>query len=270
MRCGVMSRVDRQRVDWPPPARIFPVLATLLLAGCGGSSERPQAVAVPGPVGEEQKIGRPYQVAGIWYYPREDANYDETGTASWYGPNFHGKPTANGESFDMNAVSAAHPTLPLPSRVRVTNLENGRALIVRVNDRGPFARGRIIDLSRRAAQLLGFARNGTARVRVQLVRDDGSIASRSDPAPRQLAQGEQPLGPLYVQVGSFTDPSNAQEVRRRLRGLDAAIEQARAFGETVYRVRIGPFADEGRARRVLDRVFEHGFYEARIFTERVS
>ena len=98
------------------------------------------------------KIGSPYQIKGQWYYPAVDYQYRETGIASWYGPNFHGKQTANGGGFDMNKVSAAHRTLPMPSMVRVTNLENGRALNLLVNDRGPFARGRIIDLSRRAAE----------------------------------------------------------------------------------------------------------------------
>jgi rare lipoprotein A len=113
------------------------------------------------------KIGKPYEVAGVWYYPKADAEYDETGIASWYGQPFHGRSTANGERFDMNALSAAHKTLPLPSLVRVTNLQNGRSLQIRVNDRGPFVHGRIIDVSRRAAQLLGFERAGTARVRVE-------------------------------------------------------------------------------------------------------
>jgi rare lipoprotein A len=115
------------------------------------------------------KLGKPYQVDGVWYYPAVDYDYAATGIASWYGPDFHGRPTANGETFDMNAVSAAHKTLPLPSIVRVTNLESGRSIIVRVNDRGPFAYGRIIDLSRRAAQLLGFERKGTAKVRVEIL-----------------------------------------------------------------------------------------------------
>ena len=115
------------------------------------------------------KVGKPYRVAGQWYYPRVDYAYSERGLASWYGPNFHGKPTANGETFDMHKVSAAHKTLPLPSVVRVTNLENGRSLVVRVNDRGPFIRGRIIDLSQRAADLLGFVEQGTALVEVQLI-----------------------------------------------------------------------------------------------------
>jgi rare lipoprotein A len=115
------------------------------------------------------KVGTPYQIKGVWYYPRVDYGYDESGIASWYGPNFHNKATANGEVFDQNAVSAAHRSLPLPTVVRVTNLENGRALVVRINDRGPFAHGRIIDMSRRAAQLLDFERRGTARVRVQVL-----------------------------------------------------------------------------------------------------
>src|SRR6185436_8353681 len=100
-------------------------------------------------------------------YPREDQFYDETGIASWYGSDFHGKATANGEQYDMETLTAAHRTLPLPVIVRVTNLENGRSLLVRVNDRGPYARGRIIDLSKRSAQLLGVYERGTARVRVQ-------------------------------------------------------------------------------------------------------
>jgi len=123
------------------------------------------------------KVGKPYQIKGTWYYPAEDYTYDETGIASWYGTKFHGRETANGEIFDMNLLSAAHRTLPMPSFVRVTNLESGRSLNLRVNDRGPFARGRIIDLSRRAAQLLGYEGKGTARVRVQiLARESRSIA----------------------------------------------------------------------------------------------
>ena len=113
------------------------------------------------------KLGEPYEIEHVWYFPSYDSNYDRTGTASWYGHPFHGRPTANGERYDMNEVTAAHPTLPLPSRVRVTNLENGRQLVLRVNDRGPFIDGRLIDVSRRAAQLLGFHREGLTEVRVE-------------------------------------------------------------------------------------------------------
>src|SRR5260370_38409401 len=114
------------------------------------------------------KVGKPYQVDGIWYYPKDDWAYDETGIGSWYGEQFHGHNTANGEIFDLNSLTAAHHTLPMPSIVQVPNVENGRSLELRVNDRGPFAAGRIIDVSRQAAPLLGFERNGTAKVRVQL------------------------------------------------------------------------------------------------------
>lgn len=115
------------------------------------------------------KVGDPYEIRGVWYYPTVDYNYIETGIASWYGPGFHGKLTANGEIYDENDLTAAHRTLPMPSLVRVTNLENGRSLVVRVNDRGPFAHGRIIDLSRRSAQLLGIEQPGTAKVRVEIL-----------------------------------------------------------------------------------------------------
>jgi rare lipoprotein A (peptidoglycan hydrolase) len=119
--------------------------------------------------GGRHKVGKPYRVAGKLYRPREDPDYVETGIASWYGAEFHRRMTANGEWFDMDYLSAAHATMPLPSYARVTNLANGKEMIVRVNDRGPFIDGRIIDLSKRSAELLGFKKQGTARVRVQYI-----------------------------------------------------------------------------------------------------
>ena len=118
------------------------------------------------------KVGSPYQIKGVWYYPAEDFAYSETGIASWYGPYFHGNKTANGETYNQNNLTAAHRTLPMPSAVRVTNLKNGRSIVLRINDRGPFARGRIIDVSRRGAQLLGFEKNGVAKVRVDILPDE--------------------------------------------------------------------------------------------------
>ncbi|MBL8770228.1 MAG: septal ring lytic transglycosylase RlpA family protein [Phenylobacterium sp.] len=152
-------------------------LAILLVAGaslaaCATLEPRypsRQANLPPGAGGGERKIGKPYQVGGVWYVPREQPDYDQVGVASWYGDAFHLKATANGEVFDMNAVSAAHTTLPLPSMVEVTNLDNGRRLVVRVNDRGPFVDNRIIDLSREAARQLGMDRAGLAKVRVRYV-----------------------------------------------------------------------------------------------------
>jgi rare lipoprotein A len=116
-----------------------------------------------------RKVGKPYKVRGRWFTPKLDKNYNEVGLASWYGPNFHGRKTANGEIYDMNHLSAAHPTMPLPSYARVTNLTNGRSVVVRVNDRGPFVKGRIIDLSNRAATVLDTKRHGVAKVRVKYV-----------------------------------------------------------------------------------------------------
>ncbi|OHC77564.1 MAG: hypothetical protein A3G18_07475 [Rhodospirillales bacterium RIFCSPLOWO2_12_FULL_58_28] len=125
------------------------------------------------------KIGDPYSIQGIMYYPAEDYDYTETGIGSWYGADFHGKKTANGETYDMNRLTAAHRTLPMPSYVRVTNLENGRSLVLKVNDRGPFARNRIIDVSRRGAQLLGYELTGTARLRVEILADESrAVAAR--------------------------------------------------------------------------------------------
>ena len=165
-------------LSWRSVARAAAaLLGGLALAGCASAPVQPQPVAAPvAAVTTEQnqapdgafKVGTPYQINGKWYYPAENYNYVEEGIASWYGQDFQGKRTANGERYDMNAVTAAHPTLPLPSMVHVTNLDNGRQLDVRVNDRGPFHSTRIIDLSRRAAQLLGFYDVGTAHVRVEI------------------------------------------------------------------------------------------------------
>lgn len=159
--------------------RILAVMAMLL--GLGACAETQFLITTAKKArddGAQQggyKVGKPYQINGVWYYPAEDYEYNETGIASWYGPQFHGKLTANGEVYDMNDVTAAHRTLPMPSIVRVVNLDNGRSLVVRVNDRGPYARGRIIDLSRRSAQLLGFEGKGTARVRVQVMADESRV-----------------------------------------------------------------------------------------------
>ncbi|MGI9417166.1 MAG: septal ring lytic transglycosylase RlpA family protein [Geminicoccaceae bacterium] len=134
------------------------LLCLIPLAACQSGDHAPKATSV--------KVGKPYQINGEWYYPRMVDRYREIGVASWYGVPFHGRQTANGEVYDMHGMTAAHPTLPLPSIARVTNLENGRTITVRINDRGPFAKKRIIDLSRRAAWELGFKDQGTAEVEV--------------------------------------------------------------------------------------------------------
>jgi rare lipoprotein A len=180
-------------------------LLCLLVANCANNSRVDERYGVsssarlipPGePVpkgGGVYRVGTPYVVGGRVYVPEADPNYNAVGLASWYGADFHGRSTANGEIFDDNAITAAHPTLPLPSYVRVTNLNNGRSLIVRVNDRGPYHGNRIIDVSMRAAHLLGFTNRGVAWVRVQYVgrapiegSDDRVLAStlrENEPAP---------------------------------------------------------------------------------------
>jgi rare lipoprotein A len=212
------------------------LMAGAALAACGTST--PRYTAKPSAAAPDtskrsyvnadgQKVGRPYQIGGVWYVPREQPNYDETGIASWYGPGFHMKATATGETFDMEAVSAAHTTLPLPSMVEVTNLDNGRKLVVRINDRGPFVNNRIIDLSKEAARQLGFERAGVARVRVKylgapslLGRDAGVRYASNRPTPssprrslRRLLPSQQwsSRGRPYAPPG----PSRSRACRRR-------------------------------------------------------
>ena len=152
-------------------------------------------VASTSPAEGNYKVGNPYRAAGQWYTPVESYSYDETGIASWYGDEFHGKRTANGEVFDKNDLTAAHPTLQMPSLIRVTNLENGRSAVLRVNDRGPFARSRLIDVSHHAAEVLGFIGKGTARVRVQVLERESRIladaARKGYPPKTQMAMAFQ-------------------------------------------------------------------------------
>ncbi len=153
--------------------------------------------------GGRRQIGKPYKIRGKWYRPREQPGYDKSGSASWYGPNFHGRLTANGEIYDQYALSAAHPTFPLPSYARVINKANGHSVIVRVNDRGPYHAGRIIDLSARAAKLLDYQHAGVAQVRVQYI----------GPAPLD-GLDETYLAASFKPAGSATSLAFAQEAAR--------------------------------------------------------
>ncbi len=224
------------------------------------------------------KVGNPYQINGVWYYPKEDQFYDETGIASWYGQDFHGKATANGERYDMNALTAAHRTLPMPVVVRVTNLENGRSIRLRVNDRGPYARGRIIDLSRRAAQLLGFHENGTARVRVQFEgraevgasppQDEDEIAtgpasikaapvssvSSTELAPppgAATAAGRPPATEVRVTAPTAMAPAGQD-------GVDGVVTTVQVPAHTQIWVQVGAFLTRGNADRLAQRLVYAG------------
>ena len=159
--------------------------------------------------GGRAQVGKPYKVKGKWYTPRLDPDYEASGTASWYGDAFHGRLTANGEIYDMNHLSAAHPTMPLPSYARVTNLKNGNSVIVRVNDRGPYAHNRLVDLSKRAAQLLDYTHSGTAQVKLEYVgpapvngADDDYLMASYQPGSGGLPAntGEQPIMVASAQI----------------------------------------------------------------------
>ena len=186
MRAAALSAESTRR--WAAQAALL-ALAGLVLAACAGGSAPKPGVATegqPSPRYSGYRVGKPYQVHGVWYYPKDEPNYDEIGIASWYGYQFHNQPTADGEVFDMNLPSAAHKTLPLPSLVEVTNLANGKKLIVRVNDRGPFVDGRIIDMSKEAAAELGFVTAGVTRVRVRYIgraSDPGGMSAQTQIAP---------------------------------------------------------------------------------------
>ena len=187
----------------------------LLAAACSSAPppRPPQtvpAVTVP-PNAGVYKVGQPYQVDNVWYYPREQPDYDETGIASWYGPTFYGKPTANGELYDGNKLTAAHKTLPLPVNVRVTNLDNGKSIVVRVNDRGPFARGRIIDLSERAAKLLDVVQTGTARVRITYLTRADLNGAPPEETPREIARALPAAPSSRIESSSLAAVPGAKE-----------------------------------------------------------
>ena len=191
--------------------RILPALACLLMLSSCAEAELASHVAKNTFPRQQQqgnfKVGNPYKVEGKTYTPQETYEFTETGIASWYGPGFHGKKTANGERFDRNELTAAHRTLQMPSLVRVTNLENGRSLVVRINDRGPFKRGRVIDVSQRAAEMLDFKGNGTAKVRLDLLADESkalAMAARQgqDTAGVEVAINEGREAPLTSPTAS--------------------------------------------------------------------
>ncbi|HYD29240.1 MAG TPA: septal ring lytic transglycosylase RlpA family protein [Azospirillaceae bacterium] len=253
--------------------------AVMSLAACASSTPKGPALPQSG----YYKIGKPYQVKGVWYYPKEDYGYDETGIASWYGPGFHQERTANGEIFDQDELTAAHKTLPMPSLVRVTNLDNGRSLVVRINDRGPFYPGRIIDLSRRSAQLLGVVEKGTAKVRVTVLPEESkaiaaaakagqptsaiAVASVTgvdgDPAPRAAPRMSVEVdgAPVKAKPVKAEQPSVVEAVAtvpgvvKEGRFLPSAqVAQLKASdGQSIY-IQVGAFARQTNAQAVKSKL----------------
>jgi rare lipoprotein A len=208
---------------------------------------------------------KPYQVKGIWYTPRAQSDYDEVGIASWYGDQFHNRQTSDGEIFDMWIPSAAHKTLPIPCIVSVTNLDNGKTIKVRVNDRGPFVSGRIIDLSKAAATELGFLQKGTARVRVRYIGPADGRPDRQLGLTLAAAKPTGGNGRWTVQAGAFADRDNAERARRQLDGLGKAdIDRIGGDGGTLYRVTVTGARDEAAADALRDQVAGLGYPGARV------
>jgi len=219
-----------------------------------------QAAASPDPVEagaqpwlERERVGPPYQANGRWYVPTPEPGYEQVGEGSWYGPNFHGLRTANGEVYDQEGLTAAHPTLPLNSLVQVTNLENGREIIVRINDRGPFVGERLIDLTRAGAEILGFERAGHARVHVRYlgpaprrVNADGASAPASAPA-LEPARVDAPAGDLAGGPMSLV-PERVEPAPQWRAPEVQAVSYARPVG--AYVVQVGAFSDPVNAQRV--------------------
>lgn len=238
----------------------FGFLVLILLESC---AKPPPPSLIPPPPGLRSQ--KPYQVHGIWYYPLPSAEgYVEEGIASWYGTECHGKPTSSGEPFDMNAMTAAHKTLPLGTYVKVTDLKTRRSVILRVNDRGPFVAGRIIDLSHGAARELGTAGRGLAVVRVEAVQIaqeqyvGQNLYWRVDPVPSFR------YGTFAVQVGSFKDPDNAYRLKNR---MAKAYNQSQVAtfcyrGENYYRVQVGIFQDLVLAQQEVQQLRGRGFPDA--------
>lgn len=272
------------------------VLIALALAACGSPGTKKPASSTAGPapahirdsaprhppdlsnvpdavprVEPRSRYGNPasYEVFGVTYHVMDTSHgYVERGVASWYGTKFHGRRTSSGEPYDMYAMTAAHTRLPLPTYVQVTNLENRRSVVVRVNDRGPFVRGRIIDLSYAAAHRLGMLEQGTALVEVRAIdpRAPGTQMAQTPPAP--LAGNTAGAPSVYVQVGAFSSRHNAEQLLARLNGHNlgrVAIHEAPDL--SVYRVRIGPLASVDHAdsaARDLERI---GFPDYRIVVD---
>lgn len=241
-----------------PVRTLAATLALAVLAACSSQPRRAEP-AGPGPRDEPRATsGNPpfYEVAGRRYVVLESAaGYVEQGVASWYGPDFHGKRTATGETYDMHGMTGAHPTLPLPTWVRVTNLQNGRSVDVRLNDRGPFAKNRIIDLSRAAAERLDMIGTGTALVEVQ------SLAAGAPPA---LATAR---SQFYAQAGAFADEGNARRLAERLRSAGiagVAVSEARVDGRRLFRVQAGPVAGVPEFDLLIERLRAAGVEAPRL------
>ncbi len=237
----------------------FAAFLLLAIAGCASQPQRPPEGPPDAPRDEPRaRNGNPpfYEVSGRRYVVLPSAaGYVEQGVASWYGPDFHGRPTATGETYDMNGLSGAHPTLPLPAWVSVTNLQNGKSVVIRLNDRGPFSKNRIIDLSRAAADRLDMIRTGTALVEVR------SLAA-GEPAPAAM-----PAAQFFAQAGAFAEQGNANRLAARLRDAGitgVSVAEAQIDDQRIFRVRAGPVGSVAEFDALIERLRAAGVESPRL------
>jgi len=237
------------------------LLILLLLAACGGPTYHVRVLdKTSSASGEDHPTQRAYEVNGERYQPISSANgYIENGIASWYGKKFHGRKTSNGETYDMYAMTAAHKTLPMNVHLKVTNLENGRSTVVRVNDRGPFVRSRIVDLSYTAAKELGVVGPGTAKVRIEALGYQDKTPAGSMPHYTQPESYD--VGPFMVQVGAFAVKENAARLAAKLRGQygSSSVAEGWVNGQKFYRVRVGLYPSIAMATEGLQGIESSGY-----------
>ena len=270
--------------------RLIAGVLAIALSGCGVSSKReapadipvrggyykddgpgegapPNLEAIPDAVPKAEGLhrfaNRPYQVFGRDYVPLARVGpFRQRGVASWYGRRFHGGSTSSGEPYDMYAMTAAHPTLPIPSYARVTSLATGRSVVVRVNDRGPFHSDRVIDLSYAAAYKLGYAESGSAQVAIEAVVPGGGVVAAAPAAPGPPAAESAtpvagaPANGVYLQLGAFAGRENAEAFRARLMREFAWLQDAIQLiaGGTLFRLHLGPYRSQDEARAIADRI----------------
>ena len=295
---------------------IFFVTFLILIQGCTSSIEVAANLGKKYLIPKEEKkriqkpiykIGKKYNVGGKYYYPKKDLYYNKTGIASWYGPKFHGKLTANGEIYNQYALTAAHKTLPLPSAVKVTNLKNNKSIVLRINDRGPFVNDRIIDLSSKAADILDLKREGTGLVRVQILREKSLYLEKlakqgSFPEINDLKETELPNitipskvavkikhtknqkivtkkinynlknlnkeYKIYIKLASFSSKKNAEIMKKKVSYIDKVkIYKIYKLNKTLYQVKAGPFLSVEKVDQLHSLLLQKGMQGAKIIIE---
>ena len=295
---------------------IFFIIFLILIQGCTSSIEVAANLGKKYLIPKEEKkriqkpiykIGKKYNVGGKYYYPKKDLYYNKTGIASWYGPKFHGKLTANGEIYNQYALTAAHKTLPLPSAVKVTNLKNNKSIVLRINDRGPFVNDRIIDLSSKAADILDLKREGTGLVRVQILREkslyleklakQGSFPEINDlketelpniTIPRKVAvkikdtKNQKIISKkinynlknlnkeykIYIKLASFSSIKNAEIMKKKVSYIDKVkIYKIYKMNKTLYQVKAGPFSSVEKVDQLHSLLLQKGMQGAKIIIE---